>query len=206
MKLILLGPPGSGKGTIASKLAQEFGYKHISTGDAFREAIRNKTPIGLEAKKYLDRGELVPDKITVNVLKEKISGAEDFILDGYPRTIPQADAIKDMKINLVINIEVSEKNIVERISGRRTCENCGKVYHLKFIPPPEDGKCECGGKLIQRSDEQPEVVKDRLKEYDKKTAPLIDYYQQKGLLKTIDGNPAPKEVYDCVKDVLENLE
>lgn len=205
MKIILLGPPGSGKGTLAAKLAQEFGYLHLSTGDVFRKEIREKTKIGLEVKKILDSGGLVPDKITVKVLKEKAADKRNIILDGYPRTIAQAEEIKEWDIDAVINIDVSEEKIIERLSGRRTCEKCPQVYHLKYIPPPKKGKCACGGKLIQRSDEKPEVIKDRFKEYEKKTRPLIDYYQQKGLLKTVDGNPQPEKVYQKVKEIIKKL-
>lgn len=198
MHIILLGPPGAGKGTQAETLVKKLSIPHISTGDMFRKAIKEGTALGIKAKEYMDQGKLVPDEVTVGIVKERIEQEdckEGFLLDGFPRTVFQAEALdailKDMKIGLdaVINIEVPKENLIGRLTGRRVCKSCGATFHLIFNPPREEGKCDkCGEKLYQRADDSEETVVNRLDVYEKQTAPLIEYYQNQGVLKTIDGD------------------
>ncbi len=203
MKLILLGAPGSGKGTISEKLAQDFDYFHLSTGEVLRDEIKKGTKLGQEAQTYMNKGNLVPDEVVIKIVKQITLGKKDFILDGFPRTVAQAEAINDLKINLVINLELSEKEVIERISGRLTCEKCGQIFHTKYIIPKKPGICDvCGGRLIQRDDQKPAVVKERFKVYLEKTQPLIDYYHKKKLLKDVDASRKPDEVYETVKKIL----
>lgn len=203
MKLILLGAPGSGKGTVSEKLAQDFGYFHLSTGEVLRDEIKKETKLGQEAATYMDKGNLVPDEVVIKIVKQVTLGKKNFILDGFPRTVAQAEAINDLKINLVINLELSEKEVIERISGRLTCEKCEQIFHIKYLPPKRNGICDkCGGKLIQRDDQKPAVVKERFKVYLEKTQPLIDYYRKKKLLKNVDASRKPEEVYETVKKIL----
>ncbi|MCX6742001.1 MAG: adenylate kinase [Candidatus Pacearchaeota archaeon] len=190
MKIILLGSPGVGKGTYASFIKEKYKLPHISTGDLFREAMKNGTPLGKKAKEYIDRGDLVPDDLTVQILKERISKPDcenGFMLDGFPRTIPQAEALdKITKIELAINFFASEKIILQRLGGRRICKKCGAIFHLVNKKPKKEGVCDiCGGELYQRSDEMPEIIKERLKTYHEKTKPLEDYYKKKGILRGI---------------------
>ena len=199
MDIILLGSPGVGKGTYATLLAKKYKIPHISTGDIFREAVKEKSELGMKVKKFLNRGELVPDDMTIQVIKERVKkddAKEGFLLDGFPRTITQAEALeKFKKIDKVLNFVAPEKTIMDRISGRRVCRKCGVIYHLINIKPKVEGICDkCGGELYQRSDEKPEVVKIRLKEYNKKTKPLIDYYKKKGLLANINADFPIEEV------------
>ena len=199
MNIILLGSPGVGKGTYATLLSKKYGIPHISTGDIFREAVKEKSELGIKVKEFLDRGELVPDDITILVIKERLKKNDvdvGFLLDGFPRTIPQAEALeKFKKIDKVLNFVASEKTIIDRLSGRRICKKCGAIYHVINIKPRVEGVCDkCSGELYQRSDEKPEVVKIRLKEYNKKTKPLIDYYKKKGLLANINANFPIEEV------------
>ncbi len=196
MKIILLGPPGSGKGTIAKMLVRDFGYLHLSTGDMFREEIRNKTSMGKKAQEYISKGMLVPDEITIAMLKSRIGNAQNYILDGYPRTIPQAEAITDFTIDLVLSFDVPEKTVVERIAGRRTDPATGTIYHAVFNPPPK------GVQVVQRDDDKPDAVAVRYQQYVQKTAPLIKYYHKKNLLRSIDASPAPERVYQQVKACL----
>jgi len=184
MQLIIFGPPGSGKGTYASRLGLRLGIASVSTGDLFREAIRQGTDLGRRVADFLNRGELVPDEITIQVLKERISRPDckrGFILDGYPRTLEQARALdKVAKIDVIIRLIVPEWIIVERLSNRRVCRNCGAIYNLKYLKPKREGVCDkCGGELYQREDDTPKVVQERLKVYERQTQPLIDYYKDR---------------------------
>lgn len=198
MNLIFMGPPGAGKGTQADKIIEQLKIPHISTGDMFREAIAKKTAIGLEAKKYMDDGKLVPDDVTIKVVEERLADKDTekgFLLDGFPRTIPQAEALDEVlkgmnrKIDKVINLEVPFDLLIRRITGRRVCEDCSATYHVEFNPPKVEGVCDkCGGRLIQRSDDNLENATKRLETYNKQTKPLIAYYGKQGNLVNIDGS------------------
>ena len=195
MNIILMGLPGAGKGTQASEIVKKFPIPHISTGDMFRKAIKDETDLGKEAKSYMDRGELVPDEVTVGIVKERISeddAKKGFLLDGFPRTIEQAEALNnimselDREIDAVINIEVPEEELMNRLTGRRICEKCGTTYHLVFNPPKVEGICDIdGGKLYQREDDNPETVSNRLSVNVKQSKPILEYYDEKGILKTL---------------------
>lgn len=197
MNWILLGPPGSGKGTQAKRLIEKYDIPQISTGDLLREAVKNGTELGKEAKQFMDAGKLVPDEVVIGMVKERLQkddAQKGFILDGFPRTVPQAEELDKVlegmgkKIDKVINIEVPDEEVVERLSGRRTCKDCGAMYHVKFSPPKEEGKCDkCGGELYQRDDDNPETIKSRLQVYHEQTAPLKDYYGKQGLVADIAG-------------------
>ena len=195
MIVVFLGPPGAGKGTQAQRLAEEKGFIHISTGDLLREAVKNGTPLGLKAKEYMERGELVPDELIVAMIKEKLPKGGKVILDGFPRTVNQARALEQMleetgeRLEKVILFEVPDEVVVERLSGRRIDPKTGKVYHVKYNPPPE------GVEVIQRDDDREEVVRKRLKVYREQTQPLVDYYRQKGILEVVDASQPPEEVY-----------
>ncbi len=203
MKLVLLGAPGAGKGTQASGLAEILGVPHISTGDIFRANLRNETPLGLKAKSYMDQGLLVPDELTVDLVMDRL-GDEDcqngYILDGFPRTLAQADALSEKEnLDAAVNIHVPDEVIVDRMGGRRVCPACGESYHVRYNPPKQEGICDkCGAELIIRKDDVPETVQKRLSVYHDQTAPLIDYYEQKGLLVTVDGTAAPKDVTEAI--------
>ena len=196
MKLIMLGAPGAGKGTQAAILSEKLGIPTISTGNILRAAVKNGTPTGLKAKAFMDAGKLVPDEVIIGIITERL--AEDdckngYILDGVPRTIAQAEAMEKAGINFdaVVSIEVADQVIMERMSGRRVCESCGASYHLVAVPPKVAGVCDsCGGKLVQRKDDAPETVKDRLEVYHKETEPLKDFYAQRGLLKSVENQPS----------------
>ncbi len=207
--IIFLGAPGAGKGTNAKKVASEFKIPHISTGDMFREAIKNETPTGLLAKSYIDKGLLVPDEVTIKLVKERLSNEDcknGFILDGFPRTIVQAEALKeigneiDRSINLVINIFVPESVLKDRICGRRVCKSCGAPYHITNLKPKVEGKCDlCGGELIQRKDDNEEAKKTRLNEYHKQTEPLIKFYTEENVLHDVDGVKPLDEIFEDIK-------
>ena len=213
MNLILLGPPGAGKGTQAKMLVETYGIPQISTGDMLREAVKNQTQLGLEAKKYMDAGQLVPDEVVIGLVKERLGRddcAQGFMLDGFPRTVPQAEALDKVlaemgkAIDHVISIEVPNEELLKRLTGRRTCRNCGQGYHVIFDPPKQDGVCDkCGGELYQRDDDNEATVANRLKVYEESTKPLINYYQAKGLLRPIDGVGAIKEIFERIKAVLD---
>ena len=215
MNIILMGLPGAGKGTQASEIVKKFPIPHISTGDMFRKAIKDETNLGKEAKSYMDRGELVPDEVTVGIVKERISeddAKKGFLLDGFPRTIEQAEALNsimselDREIDAVINIEVPEEELMNRLTGRRICEKCGTTYHLVFNPPKVDGICDIdGGKLYQREDDNPETVSNRLSVNVKQSKPILEYYNNKGVLKNIDGSKDIDEVTKDVIDILDHL-
>ena len=196
MKMILLGAPGAGKGTQAERLCKVLDIPTISTGNILRAAVKNGTPTGLKAKAFMDAGKLVPDEVIIGIITERL--AEDdckngYILDGVPRTIAQAEAMEKAGINFdaVVSSEVADEVIMERMSGRRVCESCGASYHLVAVPPKVAGVCDsCGGKLVQRKDDAPETVKDRLEVYHKETEPLKDFYAQRGLLKSVENQPS----------------
>ncbi|HID79006.1 MAG TPA: adenylate kinase [Aquifex aeolicus] len=202
MIVVFLGPPGAGKGTQAQRLASEKGFIHISTGDLLREAVKRGTLLGLKAKEYMDRGELVPDDLIVAMIKEKLPKEGRVILDGFPRTVNQAQALDKMleeindKVEKVILFEVPDEIVIERLSGRRIDPKTGKVYHIKYNPPPK------GLKVIQRDDDREEVIKKRLEVYRKQTQPLVDYYRQKGNLEVVDASQSPDEVY---REILTKL-
>ena len=213
MRIILLGPPGAGKGTQAKDLVNKYGIPQISTGDILRKNLAEKTPLGLEAKKFMDKGELVPDSVVVGIVKERLKEADckpGYILDGFPRTVPQAEALDialaDMKTPLdrVLSIDVPDEELVKRLSGRRTCKSCQEGYHVMLKKPKVEGKCDkCGGELYQRDDDKEEAIVNRLKVYQSSTAPLIDYYKGKSLLRSINGVGAMDEILKRMVAALE---
>jgi len=215
MNLVLLGPPGSGKGTQGERLQEDFRLPYYATGDILRAAVKEGTEIGKKAKQYMDAGDLVPDEVIIGVIGERVSGdeaADGFILDGFPRTEPQAEALdEEMKklgreLTAAMLIEVPEGEVVRRLSGRRTCEKNGHVFHVEFDPPKEEGVCDvCGGKLVIRDDDKPEVVRHRLEQYEEKTSPLVDYYEKQGILHKVDGSAAPSEVEEKIHSLLATL-
>lgn len=208
MKLILLGAPGAGKGTQAEVICEHLGIPAISTGNIIREALKNGTELGLKAKSFMDSGALVPDEVVIEIIKERLSKDDcqnGFILDGFPRTVPQAEALDKMGITIdkVIDIEVADEKIEERLSGRRVCEVCGNSYHTLYKPSPNGDKCKCGGALIIRKDDKPETIRERLSVYHDQTEPLKDYYAKTGKLCIVEGQ---EEVADTTKLTLAALE
>jgi adenylate kinase len=213
MNIILLGPPGSGKGTQALKLGEQYHIPQISTGDILRGAVKERTPLGVEAQGYMDQGKLVPDEVVVGIVRERLMAADcngGFILDGFPRTLPQAEALDDTlqgmqrKIDHVISVEVDNEELLRRLTGRRTCRTCGTMYHLIFNPPKKDGICDqCGGELYQRDDDQEATIRARLQVYEEQTAPLIAYYRNKGLVRSIDGVGAIEEIFQAIVKAIE---
>ena len=208
MNIILLGAPGAGKGTQASKISDNYGLPHISTGDIFRENIKNKTPIGLLAKLYIDDGKLVPDEVTCDIVRERIAEsdcANGYMLDGFPRTIAQAEVLATMShVDVVLNIDVDTSLLLNRLCGRRVCKSCGESYHVSMLNG--ETKCaRCGGELFQRKDDNPETVSKRLNVYHKQTAPLIEYYTKKGLLFNVDGGASPEAVFQQISTKLDSL-
>lgn len=213
MNLILLGPPGAGKGTQAELLEKQYHIPHISTGDIFRAAIKEGTSLGLEAKRYMDSGQLVPDEIVIGIVKERLVKPDceaGFLLDGFPRTVPQADTLDQFlmghnrRITAVINIEVADGILLSRLTGRRVCRNCAAVYHIATKPTKVQGVCDnCGGEVYQRDDDSPATVGNRLAVYAQQTAPLIAFYQSKGLLKSFDGTKPILEIFGEIRKVLE---
>ncbi len=212
MKIIMLGAPGAGKGTQAKMIAEKYGIPHISTGDIFRSNIKDGTELGMEAKKYMDQGLLVPDELTVKILLDRVARADcrnGYVLDGFPRTIPQAEVLDQAlekigdQIDFAINVSVPDENIVKRMSGRRACVGCGATYHIEHIPPKKEGICDtCGMELILREDDKPETVQNRLNVYHSQTQPLIEFYQKKGILQTVDGTVDMKAVFDAIVAIL----
>ena len=212
MKIIMLGAPGAGKGTQAKMIAERYKIPHISTGDIFRAKIKNNTELGLEAKKYMDQGLLVPDELTVKILLDRVAKedcADGYVLDGFPRTIPQAQVLEDAlarqgeKIDYAVNVDVPDENIVRRMSGRRACLKCGATYHVEHIPPKAEGICDtCGSELVLRDDDRPETVQNRLKVYHDQTQPLIDFYTARGVLKTVDGTADMQDVFSAITEIL----
>lgn len=214
MNLILLGLPGAGKGTQAARITEEYGIPHISTGDMFRAAMKNETPLGLEAKKYMDAGNLVPDEVTNGIVKERLAEADaqnGFLLDGYPRTLNQAEALKealessDRSLDAVLYINVSKDILMERLTGRIICSDCGATYHKVYNPPKVDGVCDkCGGSnFYQREDDKPETVENRISVNEEQTQTLADYYSKEDLVKEINGEQEPSEVFKDVQQVLD---
>ena len=209
MNLILLGAPGAGKGTQAEVICDNLKIPAIPTGNMLREAVKNGTKSGLEAKSYMDSGALVPDEVVIGILKDRIAEddcKEGYILDGFPRTVPQAEALDKMgvKIDMVLEIAVADEKITQRLSGRRVCEDCGNSYHTEYKPTKVEGICDkCGGKTVQRKDDAPETVLSRLETYHKQTAPLKDYYAAKGLLKTVEGQETVEETSALVLEALK---
>jgi adenylate kinase len=211
LNILLFGPPGAGKGTQSTLLIERHGMKQISTGDLFRANIKNQTPLGLKTKAILDRGELVPDDITIAMVAEefKTLGGTPFILDGFPRTVKQATALEELlaksklKIDRAFFLEVPFESLMSRLTGRRVCKNCGTVYHVDAKPPKVEGVCDvCGGPVLQRPDDKAEVIGTRLKAYEESTAPLKEYYRKAGLLKSVDGTGTADEVYGRLKKEL----
>lgn len=209
MNIILLGPPGVGKGTVATKLSKKLNLPHIATGDMLRENVANKTRLGLKAKDYMNKGLLVPDELVIEMMKERLKSKDakkGFVLDGFPRTINQADEVaKAIKISKVINLRAPDEIIVKRLSRRRVCEKCGFNYHLDFIRPNREGYCDkCSGNLYQREDDKPEAVKQRLKVYREQTEPLIEYYKDKEVLFDVDGSGTPEDVFELVRKAVNS--
>ncbi|MBE5834978.1 MAG: adenylate kinase [Butyrivibrio sp.] len=212
MKIIMLGAPGAGKGTQAQMIADKYNIPHISTGDIFRANIKNGTELGKKAKEYMDKGLLVPDELTVELLLDRVAQDDcknGYVLDGFPRTIPQADVLdKELTklgdhVDYAVNVDVPDENIVRRMSGRRACLKCGATYHIEHIPPKTEGVCDkCGSELVQREDDKPETVMNRLKVYHDQTQPLIEYYENKNILKTVDGTKDMKEVFEDITSIL----
>ncbi len=212
MKIIMLGAPGAGKGTQAKMIAEKYSIPHVSTGDIFRANIKNGTELGMEAKKYMDQGLLVPDELTVKILLDRVAQedcANGYVLDGFPRTIPQAEVLDKAltelgdAIDYAINVDVPDENIVRRMSGRRACLACGATYHIEHIPPKAEGICDtCGEKLVLRDDDKPETVLNRLKVYHDQTQPLIDFYTAKGVLKSVDGTVDMNDVFHSIVEIL----
>ncbi|MBD3180703.1 adenylate kinase [Candidatus Poribacteria bacterium] len=212
MKLILLGGPGAGKGTQAQKLAEKYNIPQISTGDMLRQAVKDETEMGKKAKTFMDQGKLVPDEVVIGIVKDRLTKDDvkkGFILDGFPRTVEQAEALDKITddmgiaIDAVVNIATSPEVIIERLSGRRSCRDCQKVYHVVYSPPKEEGVCDvCGGELYQRDDDKPETVKKRLDVYNEQTAPLIDYYKDKGKMVEVSGDNSIDEVYEDIVEAL----
>ena len=207
MKMVFLGPPGAGKGTIAALAKDYFNIPHISTGDLFRSNIKNETELGLKVKSILASGGLVPDSVTIEMVRNRIAEPDcvkGFILDGFPRTIPQADALAEMTgLDAVVNFDISKEEVVKRLSGRRMCPSTGRIYHIVFNPPKVENKDdETGEDLIQRPDDKEEAIVNRLEVYTAQTEPLIEYYRGKGLLKDIDASVKPSEVFELLKTTL----
>ncbi|AZV40881.1 adenylate kinase [Peribacillus asahii] len=215
MNLVLMGLPGAGKGTQAEKIVEKYNIPHISTGDMFRTAIKDGTELGIQAKSFMDQGALVPDEVTIGIVRERLSKDDckkGFLLDGFPRTVAQAEALEniltdlDRQINFVINIDVDKEILMERLTGRRICKSCGSTYHLVFNPPAKEDTCDrCGGELYQRADDNAETVQNRLDVNLKQTQPLLDFYGEKGYLQNINGQQDINKVFEDVDALLEGL-
>lgn len=213
MKIIMLGAPGAGKGTQAKRIAEKYNIPHISTGDIFRANIKNGTELGKKAKTYMDQGLLVPDELVVDLVVDRVAqddAKNGYVLDGFPRTIPQAEALDaalekiNEKVDYAIDVDVPDTNIIDRMSGRRACVGCGGTYHIVYNPTKAEGVCDaCGGQLILRDDDKAETVENRLKVYHNQTQPLIDYYTKKAILKSVDGTKDMNEVFEDIVKILE---
>jgi adenylate kinase len=214
LNLVLLGPPGSGKGTQGERLQDDLDLPYYATGDILRRAVREETEIGKDAKSYMDKGDLVPDEVIIDVIAERIDSheAEDgFILDGFPRTVGQAEALSEKldelrsRLTAAILIAVPDEEVVRRLGGRRTCPN-GHIFHVEFDPPEEEGKCDaCGEELYIRDDDKPEVIKHRLKQYKEKTSPLVEWYDERGLLERVEADAPPDDVYEDIRALMATL-
>jgi len=212
MQVILLGPPGVGKGTQAARIASEFGIAHISTGDMFREAVAAGTELGKTAREYMAAGALVPDEIVIGMVEERLGRPDTqkgFLLDGFPRTIPQAEALERVleklgrPVTAVVDLVADEELLISRLSGRRVCASCGATYHVENSPPRVEGVCDlCGGEVRQREDDRPEAIRERLREYSSKTAALTEHYSRAGLLESVAASGTPQEVFDLVREAL----
>ena len=212
MKIIMLGAPGAGKGTQAKMIAEKYSIPHISTGDIYRANIKNGTELGKKAKSYMDKGQLVPDELTLDLIMDRFKQDDcknGYVLDGFPRTIPQAEALdtalkaKGEKVDFAIDVDVPDENIVKRMGGRRACVGCGATYHVVYSPTKVEGVCDkCGEELIVRDDDKPETVLNRLEVYHNQTQPLIDYYNEQGILKSVDGTVDMKDVFNAIVDIL----
>lgn len=216
MKIIMVGAPGAGKGTQAKRIAEKYGIPHVSTGDIFRANLKEGTELGLKAKVFMDKGALVPDEITIGMLMDRIHQPDckdGYVLDGFPRNIPQAEALTkalseaNESMDAVVDVDVPDENIMDRMSGRRTCRKCGEGYHTKYNPPKVDGICDvCGGELYIRDDDKPETVKKRLTVYHDQTQPLIDYYTKQGILKSVNGTQMMEKVFADIVKILDSCE
>ena len=212
MKIVMLGAPGAGKGTQAQRIAEKYGIPHISTGDIFRSNIKAGTELGKKAKSFIDQGLLVPDEVTIGMLLDRIHEADyknGHIMDGFPRTIPQAESLTEAlaanreAIDFALNVDVPDANIVNRMAGRRACLKCGATYHIQFAAPKKEGICDkCGSELVLRDDDKPETVQKRLEIYHDQTHPLIEYYEKKGVLHTVDGTQTMEDVFKNITDIL----
>lgn len=212
MEIILLGPPGAGKGTQAKSISAKYCIPHVSTGDIFRRQIIAMTPLGIEAKKYIDKGQLVPDELTIDIVRERLTQddcREGFLLDGFPRTIKQAEALdeflgkKEQELDAAVAIHVPRAFILERMTGRRVCVSCGASYHIKFNPPKVDEKCDiCGNSIIQRKDDIEKTVNERLDVYEHQTQPVIEYYKKKNILSIVDGTQSIEDIFDSICGIL----
>jgi adenylate kinase len=215
LNLILLGPPGAGKGTQAERLVDDFDLPYLATGDILRQAVKDETGLGREAKGYMDRGDLVPDELIVRVIVDRLDSdeaGEGFILDGFPRTVPQAEALQaalerlGRSLNAALLVDASDEEVMKRISGRRICVKSGHVYHVESDPPKNEGICDQdGSRLVQRDDDRPETVQKRLSVYHEQTEPVIGFYEDAGLLRRFDGNRSPEEVHDHIRATLATL-
>lgn len=212
MKIIMLGAPGAGKGTQAKMIADKYRIPHISTGDIFRMNIKNGTELGMEAKKYMDQGLLVPDELTVRILLDRVAKEDckdGYVLDGFPRTIMQAEVLEDAlnrlgdKIDFAIDVDVPDENIIRRMGGRRACLSCGATYHIEHVPPKKEGVCdECGQPLVLRDDDKPETVQNRLRVYQEQTQPLIAFYTERNVLRAVDGTQDMQDVFHAITEIL----
>lgn len=213
MKIIMLGAPGAGKGTQAKMIAETYKIPHVSTGDMFRLNIKNGTELGMEAKKYMDQGLLVPDELTVRILLDRVAKDDcenGYVLDGFPRTIPQAEVLEEAlnklgdKIDYAIDVEVPDENIIRRMGGRRACVSCGATYHIEHVPPKKEGICDqCGQELVLRDDDKPETVKNRLRVYQEQTQPLLKFYSERGVLRSVDGTQDMQDVFKAITEILK---
>ena len=213
MKIIMLGAPGAGKGTQAIKISEKYGIPHISTGDIFRANIKAGTELGMKAREYMDKGLLVPDELTTDLVVNRTSEPDcenGYVLDGFPRTIPQAECLKEAlekrgeKVDFALNVDVPDENIVRRMSGRRACPKCGATYHIEYAAPKKEGICDrCDAELVTRDDDLPETVMKRLNVYHEQTQPLIDFYEKEGCLRSVDGTKSLEEVFEDIIGILE---
>ena len=215
LNLILLGPPGAGKGTQAERLTDDFNLPYIATGNILRAAVRDETDLGKEAKSYMDKGELVPDEVITGVILEALNAPDardGFLLDGFPRTLPQADALElglkasERRLTAVLLVDVPDEEVQRRLSGRRVSVKTGRVYHIEFDPPKHEGRCDIdGSRLVQRADDKPETIANRLEVYHAETEPLVAYYEERGLLRRFDGTRSPTEVHDHIRATIATL-